>query len=574
MSPDSAAAFEMWVGREISTDLRETVKVIVPRVVNLSSSCVYPAQGRNPLDEDQILTGALEPTNEGYALAKIFAMRRSALRLVDSEAATPELEVQAKRLVSSMEESLRDAEEKAAREAERVAAETARIERERVFLERMTDLEMRQVQTGLQDTDAGLDALYRQAFEDFGIDLDDNEVGARIAELRDSGIAIQVALAADGWARLLRRMDDETRELDLEFLAGIGFDLDADEQRTEIRLAQEAEEIERLVALAEGELPEVAPADTLKLLASNLSDMGRYTLARRVVITGADRFPSDFELNFAAGLSLSKLGKDVRTISLARAEGYLRAALAIRPDLPEVYNQLAGTLRSYGNLAQAVRHQQQSIALAPDASWKYGMVGFDLLRLNRYEEALPYLERASDDDSHILAKAARSMRGELSVIELRKWVEEQAGDRLARIITLAYVLLEEDENGQSFPQRALDLIEEFYDSTQLARQGSPLPPDLFLVQGLALLRLGDAPRVLAAARNAQKNANLYDQEEQAMVDALLAVGLKGTGEVELAQTHWRRAEQTCAGLFAGSEQVWEKSLLANFYLEAREVYGR
>lgn len=47
----------------------------VPRLVNLSSSCVYPAQGRNPLDEDQILTGALEPTNEGYALAKIFAMR-------------------------------------------------------------------------------------------------------------------------------------------------------------------------------------------------------------------------------------------------------------------------------------------------------------------------------------------------------------------------------------------------------------------------------------------------------------------------------------------------------------------
>jgi GDP-L-fucose synthase len=47
----------------------------IPRVINLSSSCMYPANGRNPLTEDQILTGALEPTNEGYALAKIFAMR-------------------------------------------------------------------------------------------------------------------------------------------------------------------------------------------------------------------------------------------------------------------------------------------------------------------------------------------------------------------------------------------------------------------------------------------------------------------------------------------------------------------
>ncbi len=47
----------------------------IPRVLNLSSSCMYPAEGRNPLTEDQILTGPLEPTNEGYALSKIFAMR-------------------------------------------------------------------------------------------------------------------------------------------------------------------------------------------------------------------------------------------------------------------------------------------------------------------------------------------------------------------------------------------------------------------------------------------------------------------------------------------------------------------
>ncbi len=47
----------------------------IPRLLNLSSSCMYPAAGRNPLTEDQILTGPLEPTNEGYALAKIFAMR-------------------------------------------------------------------------------------------------------------------------------------------------------------------------------------------------------------------------------------------------------------------------------------------------------------------------------------------------------------------------------------------------------------------------------------------------------------------------------------------------------------------
>lgn len=46
-----------------------------PKVVNLSSSCMYPREGENPLREETILTGPLEPTNEGYALAKIAVMR-------------------------------------------------------------------------------------------------------------------------------------------------------------------------------------------------------------------------------------------------------------------------------------------------------------------------------------------------------------------------------------------------------------------------------------------------------------------------------------------------------------------
>jgi len=43
----------------------------VKRLINLGSSCMYPRDAPNPLHEDMILQGALEPTNEGYALAKI-----------------------------------------------------------------------------------------------------------------------------------------------------------------------------------------------------------------------------------------------------------------------------------------------------------------------------------------------------------------------------------------------------------------------------------------------------------------------------------------------------------------------
>lgn len=43
----------------------------VPNFLYMASSCMYPRETAQPMSESQILTGALEPTNEGYALAKI-----------------------------------------------------------------------------------------------------------------------------------------------------------------------------------------------------------------------------------------------------------------------------------------------------------------------------------------------------------------------------------------------------------------------------------------------------------------------------------------------------------------------
>jgi GDP-L-fucose synthase len=50
-------------------------KVGIPRLLNLGSSCMYRRNAPNPLKEEQVLTGELEPTNEGYALAKVGIQR-------------------------------------------------------------------------------------------------------------------------------------------------------------------------------------------------------------------------------------------------------------------------------------------------------------------------------------------------------------------------------------------------------------------------------------------------------------------------------------------------------------------
>ena len=47
----------------------------VDKVLFLGSSCIYPKLAEQPISEDSLLTGPLEPTNEAYAIAKIAGVK-------------------------------------------------------------------------------------------------------------------------------------------------------------------------------------------------------------------------------------------------------------------------------------------------------------------------------------------------------------------------------------------------------------------------------------------------------------------------------------------------------------------
>ena len=55
--------------------IHSAYKYGVRKLLNLGSSCIYPKFAPQPMKEEYLLTGPLEPTNEGYALAKISAIR-------------------------------------------------------------------------------------------------------------------------------------------------------------------------------------------------------------------------------------------------------------------------------------------------------------------------------------------------------------------------------------------------------------------------------------------------------------------------------------------------------------------
>jgi GDP-L-fucose synthase len=55
--------------------IRGAHKAGVKKLLALGSSCIYPKFAPQPMKEDALLTGPLEPTNEWYAIAKIAAIK-------------------------------------------------------------------------------------------------------------------------------------------------------------------------------------------------------------------------------------------------------------------------------------------------------------------------------------------------------------------------------------------------------------------------------------------------------------------------------------------------------------------
>jgi GDP-L-fucose synthase len=55
--------------------IHSAYKYKVKKLLFLGSSCIYPKNCQQPMKEEYLLTGSLEPTNESYALAKISGLK-------------------------------------------------------------------------------------------------------------------------------------------------------------------------------------------------------------------------------------------------------------------------------------------------------------------------------------------------------------------------------------------------------------------------------------------------------------------------------------------------------------------
>jgi GDP-L-fucose synthase len=73
---DSRPASFIYDNLAIATNVIEVAREFgVEKLVNLGSTCVYPKFAQQPIGEDALLSGPLEPTNQWYAVAKIAAIK-------------------------------------------------------------------------------------------------------------------------------------------------------------------------------------------------------------------------------------------------------------------------------------------------------------------------------------------------------------------------------------------------------------------------------------------------------------------------------------------------------------------
>ncbi|HEV8060093.1 MAG TPA: protein kinase, partial [Gemmataceae bacterium] len=233
--------------------------------------------------------------------------------------------------------------------------------------------------------------LYRQAFIDYGVDVLAGEEAAVAAALGRRAIRAELAGALDDWSRWIDSPGAKAR------LGRLATTLDPGGPTGRVRQAVQTRDTEAMKRLAV-ELAGEAPPQVLIRLADELNKASASAEAERLLRAGLRRYPGDFWLNTPLGNMLLKLGRDgaeeIEPVRAAEALSFFRAALALRPQSPGAWFNVAlalGKLKKYEESVAAIR---RAIELKPDYASAYNNLGIQLKKLGRPQEAVTAYRQA------------------------------------------------------------------------------------------------------------------------------------------------------------------------------------
>ncbi|MBI5363873.1 MAG: serine/threonine protein kinase [Planctomycetes bacterium] len=348
---------------------------------------------------------------------------------------------------------------------EKAEADASAAERERALLEqderlrsRLIDLRLEQVATlGNEKREAALDAAFTQAFRDYGVDLEGEDVVPAMKRLRERAFAEEVALTLDDWARLRRKVHGVKSEK-AENLYLLAMDLDPEPLR--MRMREAIAKNDRAVMLdltSPANLPKLGPGSIFVLCAALWSGAKEEQQdVFRVFEQALHLYPADYGLQALAG-SFYRDG-----FRFASALACRTTALGLRPNDVATRVKVADSQYSLGVLTEVQATLRQCFAVDLTNAEGNDILGLTQLLLGDYAEALASLSRApgirDDPGTLVDLHVAEFYNGVIGRDEVKRlFVDETQPTAMAAYL---FALVDHPDPKQRDPEHVLRTLEE------------------------------------------------------------------------------------------------------------------
>lgn len=213
---------------------------------------------------------------------------------------------------------------------------------------------------------AAASSAYEEAFRGYGIDPTASDSAKTVELIRQSAIREQLITALDDWVFVYPRADYTGRERVL----GLVKAADADNWQQQLRDPDTHKDKTKLEELSKDRRAATQPPSILVHLGKYLAQAGSWAASVDLLERAQRAYPADYWVNFGLATALYE-GKSADT---ARAVGYFRAALAVRPLSRTAHLVLGRLLLIQRQSADAVTHLKRADELTSAGDPKAGVM--------------------------------------------------------------------------------------------------------------------------------------------------------------------------------------------------------
>jgi len=423
---------------------------------------------------------------------------------------------------------------------------------------RLVDLRIAQIEAlGDPARETALDADFAQAFHDYGVDLEGDDLVPALDRIRARSIAEEVALALDDWGRVRRSVHGSKSEK-VENLLYLAMDLDPEPERLRLRQAIFDNDLPTLLDLGAPEkLSRLAPGSVWVLTAAIWD---RFPEKRADVYRMYDQalplYPGDYVLQSIGGNLYQRAGR------LEAALACRTAALSLRPDHPRARIVVAESLWAVGRLTDAEGTYRAAIAANPNDPLPHYTLSLVLYQLGRESEALASIERSlqlkQNDELALDHLMLRFANGRATKNDMVRALDHEA--TALGMLTCLYPLLDHRDPAQRDPEFVLRFVHDHADTPGAADWRD-------FVEAVARVRMQDWSGALTALQGkfGRMDVLLVTPNAIEFVRALVYAKL---GRADEARESHARAMVQWDQQTGGDPAAWERSDVMRWRREA------